>query len=132
MTSPASSHTTRNRTTTMMLFRLLRVIWWYIYRSKVPRWGVELSRLALRPLASNGVFQAPGRVTAPDLGPHQTVAESRYVLSVVLEVVDPHGPVALVRHLALRLGCGGPDVMGCPRCRQIEDFPAAQLQPVAQ
>jgi hypothetical protein len=30
MTNPANSQTAMNSTTTMMLLRLLRAIWWYI------------------------------------------------------------------------------------------------------
>ena len=40
MRSPASSHTARNPMMTMMLFRLLRAIWWYIY--PYPAWPFGL------------------------------------------------------------------------------------------
>ena len=51
---------------------------------------------------------------------------------MVLEVIGPHGLVALVRHLPLRRGCGRLDVVRGACSGQIKDLPAAKLQPVAE
>src|SRR6267142_4366426 len=120
MRSPASSQVTRNRTITMMLFRLLRAIWWYIW----------LPRFALGPL--HGSLDALGRPAAPDLSPDQPVAESRHVLGVVLEVIGPHGSVALVRHLALHLRRRLAEVVCRAGGRKVAHLPPAELQPVTK
>ncbi len=70
---------------------------------------------------------------APDLGPDQPVRERRLVLGMVLEVVGPHRPVLLVEHLALRRLVGSlPCVVGGGRRWQVEHFPAAELEAVAE
>src|SRR5579864_2614729 len=117
MIRPASSQTTRNPMITMMLFRLLRVIWWY---------------MSGRPGAPHRVAHPVGEITAPDLSPDQAVAERRHVLRMVLVVVGPHRARALVRHLAPPLAWRGLLVAVRDRGRQVEHLPAAELEPVAE
>src|ERR1700694_5275299 len=89
MMKPASSHTTRNSATRRMLFRLLCAIWWYIYFTLASRAFWPRHRL----------FHASGRPPAPDLRPHEPVAEGGHVFGVMLEVIGPHRSVPLVGHL---------------------------------
>jgi len=104
----------------MMLFRLLRAIWWYIW----------LPRFALGPL--HGSLHALGPPSGPDLSPDQPVAESRHVLGVVLEVIGPHDRWRSYDIWRCISGGAWLEVVCRAGGRQVEHLPPAELQPVAR
>src|SRR5690242_6454361 len=118
--APTASQTSKKPAMTMMLLRLLREIWWYTL----------LGRLAFA--AAESAAQLLRDIAAPYLRPDEPVSKRGLVLRVVLEVVGPHGPMSLQRRLPPALGRRWPGVAPRGRGREIEDLPAAELQPVAE